>query len=87
MVFSSAGSVVPLLRGALIKDKMRVMEFLEENGFESSNVNSRKQKWKIFSTYPLHEAPRFSLAFSFGPHLPPGLHDLEMASNQVSKET
>eukprot|EP00913_Durusdinium_trenchii_P009383 g8818.t2 len=41
---------------ALIKDKMRVMEFLEENGFESSNVNSRKQKWKIFSTYPLHEA-------------------------------
>ncbi|CAK9049163.1 unnamed protein product [Durusdinium trenchii] len=49
-------SVVQKHRRALIKDKMRVMEFLEENGFESSNVNSRKQKWKIFSTYPLHEA-------------------------------
>ena len=33
-----------------------IMEFLAQNGFELGDVNSKKASWKIFVSYPLHEA-------------------------------
>ena len=48
------------------------MEFLAQNGFELGDVNSKKASWRIFVSYPLHEAVKqnnfamVSLLLKFG---------------------
>lgn len=47
--------IVSKHKQALAANRKAIMDFLEVNGFESGNVNSRRASW-ISISYPLHEA-------------------------------
>lgn len=64
--------IVDRHRRSLAISRSVIMEFLAQNGFELGDVNSKKASWRIFVSYPLHEAVKqnnfamVSLLLKFG---------------------